>query len=1068
MATTRWYLANALVNSWSELSTTAQGAATIPGGWVVGTGTTNSSEWNSTNATDRASTTFVGNTVPDGTLDTTLFDAFRTTNPINGTFAAANWSIQFAVVSTIQAGAHDGAAVFRLIKADADGSNPTLITAAQQTASTATNVGATDINSTLTFNPGAITITNQYLFVQMAWKRIGAGGMTTTNIRLRTGSAATPTGTTILSSDFTPADQAVTTEAIALTSVVNVATVINTQLVTTDTIASGSSVNASTVETIPDQDVDVPAFASTGQVFAPTVAPDQAVALSFIRPGLAFASQFIGFEEPLYEGGAWGALGNGWADILKDDGAYCAVASGTAHLTASPGNAQYSDITYDQNPGASSWVGVTTRMQSGTPRVYLAIAYDNEVRLYVVMPDVGLTFTLLTSASASIGTAPRRLRLESEGTTHRVYFNGELKITYTDSTYSSGKIGIAASTFGGPEVKIQSYEGGDLVTQVFVPTIVPDQAVLGTTIAEAAGTFAPTVTAVEIEAQSVYAATINGGDTFSAVLGGLLLGAYAISAPLGVAQVFAPEITEAGTDQTVTGATIVSASLAYVPTVAPGAITIGATTIAATALVQVPTVVPGAITITGATVVATAVVQTPTVATGPVSITGATCLATSQAFIPTITVGAVTITGATRVTTIQVYAPVVIPFVSGVTIGSGSGAFPPSLALTISTLACSSTIQLFTMTVGAPIAQVTTGTVTSTSQGFAVAIAVGAVAIAVPVRPTTEQVSAPSVTTGPVTITTGTRPTSIAIFASSIAVGAVTVTTSAWGISTQMFPPVVLTAGALGGPSASSTLQMFAPTVTTEAVTIGGPTRPSALNCTAPSITTLTFVSGAHRSTTVQVFVQTVTPQAVTIGGATCSTTIQIFAPSVARLEAGAVVVVHIGSTTQLFVPTVIGAGAVSTGTVSATVQIFAPSLETITGVITGTVPITVQLFAPTVLPGLVTGVIESTVMLFGPEVEPEIGVIVVGGIDLTSQVFPPLLAKILPPTTCLASKAQVRYLVTAGEVACMMMATATVNVRYLGTGAVGYPAIMVTSGVQVRYQVTSRGVHVCCLEAMP
>ena len=124
MASLRWYLRNALVNSWSELSTTAQSAATIPGGWVVGTGTTNSSEWNSTNAVDRVSTTFVGNTVPDGTLDTTLFDAFRTTNPLTGTFAAANWTVQFSVVSTVQAGAADGAIVFRLIKADADGSIP--------------------------------------------------------------------------------------------------------------------------------------------------------------------------------------------------------------------------------------------------------------------------------------------------------------------------------------------------------------------------------------------------------------------------------------------------------------------------------------------------------------------------------------------------------------------------------------------------------------------------------------------------------------------------------------------------------------------------------------------------------------------------------------------------------------------------------------------------------------------------------------------------------------------------------------------------------------------------------
>ena len=44
---------------------------------------------------------------------------------------------------------------------------------------------------------------NQYLFIQVAWKRTGAGGMTTTNIACAPGSSATPTGTSLLSSDFT-------------------------------------------------------------------------------------------------------------------------------------------------------------------------------------------------------------------------------------------------------------------------------------------------------------------------------------------------------------------------------------------------------------------------------------------------------------------------------------------------------------------------------------------------------------------------------------------------------------------------------------------------------------------------------------------------------------------------------------------------------------------------------------------------------------------------------------------------------------------------------------------------
>ena len=134
-------------------------------------------------------------------------------------------------------------------------------------------------------------------------------------------------------------------------------------------------------------------------------------------------------------------------------------------MTPAVGTNQYAEITYDQNPGAASWVGVTTRTQSaGNGSGYLAIAYAGEVRLYRADDTGSLSFTLLAAASAPIGTAPRRLRLESAGNTHRVYFNGTLMLTHiaTGTIYSSGQPGIAASVFGGPQVKILSFEGGAL------------------------------------------------------------------------------------------------------------------------------------------------------------------------------------------------------------------------------------------------------------------------------------------------------------------------------------------------------------------------------------------------------------------------------------------------------------------------------------------------------------------------------------------------------------------------------------------------------------------------------
>lgn len=185
---------------WQQLSTSTQAAATANAGWVVGTGATLTSALSAN--TERASTTFVDSTQPDGTLDTSLKDAFRSPSALYGQFASGNWSFQFAVQSPTQGGAADGRIRFRIIVADADGSNAREITAAQQQGSLLTNVSTTDANSTLTVNPGAFTVDGQYVFIQVAWERTGAGGMTTTNIRLRSGSASTPTGTVITTADF--------------------------------------------------------------------------------------------------------------------------------------------------------------------------------------------------------------------------------------------------------------------------------------------------------------------------------------------------------------------------------------------------------------------------------------------------------------------------------------------------------------------------------------------------------------------------------------------------------------------------------------------------------------------------------------------------------------------------------------------------------------------------------------------------------------------------------------------------------------------------------------------------
>jgi hypothetical protein len=177
----------------------------------------------------------------------------------------------------------------------------------------------------------------------------------------------------------------------------------------------------------------------------------------------AAISNFAGVESPLAESGVWEASG-AWADLQKSDGAYATGLNAQARLMLPTTAAdQYVEITYDQDPGAASWVGVMTRVQGGANGSgYLAIAYAGEVRLYRTDDTDGLNFMWLAAASVDLSVAPRRLRLESEGNTHRVYFNEALLITATGTLYANGQPGIAASVFGGPQVKILSFEGGNL------------------------------------------------------------------------------------------------------------------------------------------------------------------------------------------------------------------------------------------------------------------------------------------------------------------------------------------------------------------------------------------------------------------------------------------------------------------------------------------------------------------------------------------------------------------------------------------------------------------------------
>lgn len=178
---------------------TAPGTATTGTGWTVAKIAADRYA-RMDSQTERASGSFGTVAQPDGAPDNTLGDSFRSPVTLNGDFAAANWDFQFPVIAVSSGGDQDGAMRFRLWRsANADGSGATEITSATQQGATVTNLTtAAQQISSLLFNPGAFTLTNEYLFVQLAWRITGAGGANTRDVLLRIGTDAR-----VITSDFT-------------------------------------------------------------------------------------------------------------------------------------------------------------------------------------------------------------------------------------------------------------------------------------------------------------------------------------------------------------------------------------------------------------------------------------------------------------------------------------------------------------------------------------------------------------------------------------------------------------------------------------------------------------------------------------------------------------------------------------------------------------------------------------------------------------------------------------------------------------------------------------------------
>lgn len=206
MAALTHYLTNNSASVGSDLSDTDPGAEAYRSpttGWVVSTGASNRSAY--FNDVERAASTFVDTTPPDGSLDTTNGD-FWTSPLLNGDFDAGNWVVNHCCRAQTNGGAQDGLAYARIFRgSNQDGSGATELTGGATAGTAVTNLATSATqNSAITIALGALTFTNEYYFVQLAWERTGAGGMTNADVNLRVGDGS-GLGSRVVTPNFTAA-----------------------------------------------------------------------------------------------------------------------------------------------------------------------------------------------------------------------------------------------------------------------------------------------------------------------------------------------------------------------------------------------------------------------------------------------------------------------------------------------------------------------------------------------------------------------------------------------------------------------------------------------------------------------------------------------------------------------------------------------------------------------------------------------------------------------------------------------------------------------------------------------
>ena len=155
--------------------------------------------------TKRASATFNSVPLPGSNPDNSLGDCMRTDLPLSGQFSSANWDFGFPVIAVTIGGLQSGRMRVRLWRSRSPtASSPVWeITAGAQQAAEVTSLTTIteQLSNLTTYNPGVFNLSNEYLFVQLAWRITVAALLGGADSMVRVGSTSR-----IITSAFTTAE----------------------------------------------------------------------------------------------------------------------------------------------------------------------------------------------------------------------------------------------------------------------------------------------------------------------------------------------------------------------------------------------------------------------------------------------------------------------------------------------------------------------------------------------------------------------------------------------------------------------------------------------------------------------------------------------------------------------------------------------------------------------------------------------------------------------------------------------------------------------------------------------